>query len=75
MELFHIEADYWTYEEAVEGKLKAEELIMNTDWHTQAVRVQQKKNSWEHLNADDQADWKAQFFGWDRAFDNYKVFS
>lgn len=75
MELFHIEADYWTYEEAVEGKLKAEELIMNTDWTTQAMRVQQKKHSWEHLNADDQADWKAQFFGWDRAFDNYKVFS
>ena len=75
MELFHIEADYWSYEEAVEGKLKAEKLIMSTDWSAEADLVMQKKSEWENLNADDQADWKAQYFGWDRAFDNYKVFS
>ena len=48
---------------------------MNTDWEPQALRVLQKKGSWIGLNADDQADWKAQYFGWDRAFDNFKVFS
>ena len=75
MELFHIEADYWTYEEALEGKWKAEELIMNADWEDQAETVLKKKDQWIDLNADDQADWKAQYFGWDRAFDNFKVFS
>ena len=75
MELFHIEADYWTYQEAQEGKQKAEELILTTDWEDQAETVLAKKNEWIELNADDQADWKAQYFGWDRAFDNFKVFS
>lgn len=75
MELFHIEADYWTYDEALEGKWKAEELIMNADWEDQAETVLKKKDQWIGLNADDQADWKAQYFGWDRAFDNFKVFS
>ena len=75
MELFHIEADYWTYEEAEEGKLKAQHLILNTDWEDQAEAVLKKRDEWINLNADDQADWKAQYFGWHRAFDNYKVFS
>lgn len=75
MELFHIEADYWTFDEAQEGKWKAEQLILNTDWQDQAETVLKKKDQWIDLNADDQADWKAQYFGWDRAFDNYKVFS
>lgn len=75
MELFHIEADYWTYKEAQEGKQKAEELILTTDWEDQAETVLAKKNEWIQLNADDQADWKAQYFGWERAFDNFKVFS
>lgn len=75
MELFHIEADYWTYEEAQEGKQKAEHLILNTDWADHAEAVLKKKDEWIELNADDQADWKAQYFGWERAFDNFKVFS
>ena len=64
-----------TEDEAEEGKWKAEELIFSADWEDQAETVLKKKDQWINLNADDQADWKAQYFGWDRAFDNFKVFS
>ena len=34
-----------------------------------------RKHEWENLSSDDHSDYKAQFFGWERAFDNKKVFS
>jgi hypothetical protein len=39
------------------------------------MRLYQRKDEWENLSSDDHSDYKAQFFGWHRAFDNKKVFS
>lgn len=75
VELFHIEADYFDYNQAVDHKAIAEELIQNTDWQHGAEKVMQHKSEWIDLCSDDQADWKARYFGWHRAFDNLKVFA
>jgi hypothetical protein len=73
-EIIHIEADYVDFSEVLADKARAEELILNTDWAHGAKAVIAHKSEWESLNSDDQADWKARFFGWRRAFDNKKVF-
>lgn len=73
-ELFHIEADYASYEQALESKKKAEDLVYSTSWEEHAIEVLARKMEWQHLCSDDQADWKAKYFGWHRAFDNLKVF-
>ena len=75
IELFHIEYDSFDYEHALEMKSNAEKIIMNTDWEDGAKQVKSKKEEWMNLNSDDQSDWKAQYFGWHRAFDNKKVIS
>jgi len=39
-----------------------------------AMQLYQRKDEWINLSSDDHSDYKAQFFGWERAFDNKKVF-
>lgn len=73
-ELFHIEVDRNNFQEICDIKRKAEDLILSTDWDNKAIEVFNKKEEWKHLASDDQSDWKARFFGWDRAFDNRKVY-
>ena len=73
-EIFHIEQDFFDWQEAMDVKGKAEELIESTDWLDGAKQVLKKKDEWFNLNSDDQSDWKAKYFGWHRAFDNRKVF-
>ena len=75
MEVIHIEQDFTTLEEANEAKEKLEHIIDTTDWYQGVVDLQSKKHEWENLSSDDHSDYKAQFFGWHRAFDNKKVFS
>ena len=74
MEVIHIEQDFTTLEEANEAKEKLEHIIDTTDWYQGVVDLQRKKHDWETLSSDDHSDYKAQFFGWHRAFDNKKVF-
>lgn len=74
-EIFHIEADYFDRDEALEAKAKAENIILNTDWIDGANSVISKMDQWVSLCSDDQSDWKARHFGWHRAFDNKKVFT
>jgi len=74
MEVIHIEQDFTTLEEANEAKEKLEHIIDTTDWYQGVVDLQSKKHEWENLSSDDHSDYKAQFFGWHRAFDNKKVF-
>ena len=74
MEVIHIEQDFTTLEEANEAKEKLEHIIDTTDWYQGVVDLQRKKHEWETLSSDDHSDYKAQFFGWHRAFDNKKVF-
>jgi hypothetical protein len=74
MEVIHIEQDFDNIEEAQEAKNKLEHIIENTNWYEGAHRLISRKSEWENLSSDDHSDYKAQFFGWHRAFDNKKVF-
>ena len=74
MEVIHIEQDFDNIEEAQEAKERLEQIIDSTDWYDGAMRLYQRKDEWENLSSDDHSDYKAQFFGWERAFDNKKVF-
>lgn len=74
MEVFHIEKDATSYNEAVSIKEKAEEIIDNTDWESAIKDILKRKDEWYNLCSDDQSDWKARYFGWHRAFDSKKVY-
>lgn len=74
MEVIHIEQDFDNLEQANEAKLKLETIIETTDWELGAQKLIERKSEWENLSSDDHSDYKAQFFGWHRAFDNMKVF-
>lgn len=74
MEVIHIEQDFDNLEEALSAKERLENIIDNTDWYDGAMRLYQRKHEWINLSSDDHSDYKAQFFGWARAFDNKKVF-
>jgi hypothetical protein len=74
MEIIHFEYDYFTYEEAKEAKEMFEQLIDNTDWNASIQHLINTRSEWQHLNIDDQSDFKARYFGLDRAYDIKKVF-
>ena len=74
MEVIHIEQDFDNLEEAQEAKERLERIIDNTDWYDGAMQLYKRKDEWINLSSDDHSDYKAQFFGWARAFDNKKVF-
>ena len=74
MEVIHIEQDFDSIEDAQDAKERLESIINNTDWYDGAMRLYQCRDEWENLSSDDHSDYKAQFFGWERAFDNKKVF-
>jgi len=74
MEVFHIEKDATSYEEALENKEKAESIIDNTDWESAIQDILKRKDEWYNLCSDDHSDWKARYFGWHRAFDSKKVY-
>lgn len=75
MEVIHIEQDFDNLDEANNAKERLEEIIENTDWYDGAMRLYSRREEWINLSSDDHSDYKAQFFGWHRAFDNKKVFS
>ena len=74
MEVIHIEQDFDNLEEAQAAKERLEHIIDNTDWYDGALMLHSRKHEWANLSSDDHSDYKAQFFGWERAFDNKKVF-
>lgn len=74
MEVIHIEQDFNSIQEAEHAKLKLETIIECTDWELGVQQLIENKHEWENLSSDDHSDYKAQFFGWHRAFDNLKVF-
>jgi hypothetical protein len=75
MEVMHVEQDFLTVEDAVAAQQKLEHIIETTDWEAGAQELIARKSEWYDLSSDDHSDYKAQFFGWHRAFDNRKVFS
>ena len=74
MEVIHIEQDFDNLEAAEAAREHLEKIIDNTDWYDGAIRLWKKRDEWINLSSDDHSDYKAQFFGWARAFDNRKVF-
>lgn len=74
MEVIHIEQDFDNLESAQAAKECLEKIIDNTDWYDGAVSLWKRRDEWINLSSDDHSDYKAQFFGWERAFDNKKVF-
>lgn len=74
MEVIHIEQDFDSLDAAEDAKERLETIIDNTDWYEGAIKLWQRKDEWINLSSDDHSDYKAQFFGWARAFDNKKVF-
>ena len=74
MEVIHIEQDFDNLQEAQKAKMKLETIIECTDWELGVRQLIERKSEWENLSSDDHSDYKAQFFGWHRAFDNKKVF-
>jgi PAS domain-containing protein len=74
MEVIHIEQDFDNLEEAQEAKERLEQIIDDTDWYDGAMQLYKRRDEWINLSSDDHSDYKAQFFGWARAFDNKKVF-
>lgn len=75
MEVIHIEQDFDNLDDAYRAKERLEHIIDTTDWYEGAIELWKRKAEWENLSSDDHSDYKAQFFGWERAFDNKKVFS
>lgn len=74
MEVIHIEQDFDNLEAAEAAREHLEKIIDNTDWYDGAIKLWSKRDEWVNLSSDDHSDYKAQFFGWARAFDNRKVF-
>ena len=74
MEVIHIEQDFDSLQEAQKAKMKLETIIECTDWELGVQQLIERRSEWENLSSDDHSDYKAQFFGWHRAFDNKKVF-
>jgi len=74
MEVIHIEQDFSSLEEALDAKERLEHIIETTNWYKGVHELLHKRAEWENLSSDDHSDYKAQFFGWHRAFDNKKVF-
>ena len=75
MEVIHIEQDFDNIDDALDAKSRLEYIIEHTDWYEGVVELIKRKDEWKDLSSDDHSDYKAQFFGWHRAFDNKKVFS
>lgn len=74
-EVIHIEQDFADINAAEQAKAKLEYIIETTDWEQGAKELLKRKSEWQNLSSDDHSDYKAQFFGWHRAFDNMKVFN
>lgn len=74
VEVFHIETDYRDYNEAVEAKEWFEVKLLQTDWEQFVKSLILNRDKWEHLPAMQQNDWKATYWGLNKAEITYKAF-
>lgn len=74
LEVLHIETDYRDYEEALDAKSWFEYKILSTDWEDFVVSLKKEKSQWENLPGMQQNDWKAVYWGLNRAEITYKAF-
>ena len=73
MEIIHFENDYSSYDKAQEEIKKFEVKIFNTDWKDFVKNLMSKSDEWRHLKGMAQNDWKANFWGINKAETTLKV--
>jgi hypothetical protein len=74
IEVLHIEQDYNNHDQAQEAKERTQQRILGTDWHDFAKNVLARKHEWIHLQGMSRNDWKARYWGLDRAERTLKAF-
>jgi hypothetical protein len=73
LEVLHIELDFRNYYIAIATKAFLENKINNTNWDDFKNSLLRRKSEWDHLEGMDQNDWKARFWGLDKAEATQKV--
>ena len=66
-EIIHIEYDYYVFDEFITMKAELEQFILQTDWYDAYKQIDQKRDEWSSLRGFEQNDWKARFFGFEKA--------
>ena len=74
LEVLHIEQDYDIFKLAQESKDKLEYYLNKTDWDMFVRDLKAKRNVWQNLQGMKRNDWKAQYWGLDKAETTLKVF-
>ena len=74
IEVLHIEQDFDSYREALERKAYFEELVFYEDWEMFVAELVKHKAFWEPLQGMERNDWKARFWGFDKAERTLKAF-
>ncbi|MBV36237.1 MAG: hypothetical protein CMP47_12440 [Rickettsiales bacterium] len=73
MEVFHHESDYYDFDEYCDNKAHLEKFVADTDFEDAANVLLRDKHLWNDLCGDDQTDYKARYFGFNRAYTTQKV--
>jgi len=73
IEVFHHESDYFEYEEYLNNKHKLEQFVADTDFADAAHNLLRDSHLWRNMCGDDQTDYKARYFGFNRAYTTQKV--
>jgi hypothetical protein len=74
IEVLHFEKDYRNYYEATAAKEHLQNQVLKTDWDDFVSRLMNYKDIWELHNGMAQNDWKATFWGLNKAETTYKAF-
>jgi hypothetical protein len=74
LEVMHIEQDFDSYHEAVNCKVKFEQLVIQEDWAHFVSELEKRRAIWEPLQGMARNDWKARFWGFDKAERTLKAF-
>lgn len=74
LEVMHIEQDFDSYHEAVNCKARFEQLVIQEDWTHFVSELEKRRAIWEPLQGMARNDWKARFWGFDKAERTLKAF-
>jgi hypothetical protein len=74
IEVLHIEQDFDSYREAMLQKELFEERVFSEHWHLFVKELLSRKSIWEPLQGMARNDWKARFWGFDKAERTLKAF-
>lgn len=75
VEVIHIECDYRSYDEAMEAKTNVERNILSTDWNDFTAEVIARRDEWINLSGFAQNDWKAVYWGLNKAEITQKAYT